>query len=542
MNYINNQYTDNIFDLSKTAINSINYNDYYKEYIISESDKKEFYGEIGQEHYRLLSYISTLFDNSNIIDIGTHTGKSALALSYNSTNTVHTFDIIDKINKENNNEMFKVKRNIKWYIDDIFNSNNKEKYYNLIMSSSIIMLDIDPHNGIMETEFYKYLVQINYKGIIICDDIYYFKEMRDNFWSLIDYKCKIDITQFGHWSGTGLLFTDPNLIPKKVSEHYHDRNNDWTLLTAYFNLTKCIDNTSATYSKDHYMINSKYTLSIPYNLVIYCDEESFEILYSLRPKYLLHKTKFIIKNFEDFTLDGKSFTELRKIIEYNRKVHPYNFDKRNNGSYYLFCLSRYMMLKELIENNPFNSNYFAWINVCIERMGYKNLIHLDEALSVHREKFSTCYIDYIPPELVYNFEEYFKWGRCSMCSGFFTGSKKYMYDFCTHFENIFLEVLNAGYGHADEQLYSIIYFRFPEIFEHYYGDYKEMITNYNYVYDKPESILNIFIQKALHFGNNEKAFEACQKLLSSVIKNKIELSRDDLNKILFANSKCFRNK
>ena len=48
----------------------------------------EFYGSIGKEHYKLLSYLSTLFNNSIIIDIGTHRGSSALALSYNSTNII----------------------------------------------------------------------------------------------------------------------------------------------------------------------------------------------------------------------------------------------------------------------------------------------------------------------------------------------------------------------------------------------------------------------------------------------------------------------
>jgi hypothetical protein len=33
-------------------------------------------------------------------------------------------------------------------------------------------------------------------------------------------------------------------------------------------------------------------------------------------------------------------------------------------------------------------------------MGFKNLIRLEEALAVNRDKFSTCYIDYIPEKLM----------------------------------------------------------------------------------------------------------------------------------------------
>jgi len=88
------------------------------------------------------------------------------------------------------------------------------------------------------------------------------------------------------------------------------------------------------------------------------------------------------------------------------------------------------MLMKTIEDNPFNSSHFAWINFCIERMGFNNLIRLDECLDQYRDKFSTCYIDFIPYNLIKDTKEYFKWGRCSMCSGFFTGNKKYMYNVC----------------------------------------------------------------------------------------------------------------
>jgi hypothetical protein len=91
-------------------------------------------------------------------------------------------------------------------------------------------------------------------------------------------------------------------------------------------------------------------------------------------------------------------------------------------------------------------------------MGFRNLIHLEEGLAVNRDKFSTCYIDYIPENLVRNMREYFRWGRCSMCSGFFTGNAEYMSRVCDLIEDKFLYYLNIGYGHADEQLFSPVYF------------------------------------------------------------------------------------
>ena len=80
------------YSINKDDLIKINY-DLFKTLL---GDHHEFYSSPGKEHYKLLSYFSTLFNNSNIIDIGTHEGHSALALSYNRSNKIHTFDIVDK--------------------------------------------------------------------------------------------------------------------------------------------------------------------------------------------------------------------------------------------------------------------------------------------------------------------------------------------------------------------------------------------------------------------------------------------------------------
>lgn len=191
------------------------------------------------------------------------------------------------------------------------------------------------------------------------------------------------------------------------------------------------------------------------------------------------------------------------------------------------------MLKQVIQKNPFQSTHFAWINFCMERMGISNIRRLPEALSLNREKFSTCYIDYIPEEFVRNTHQYFRRGNCSMCSGFFTGNAEYMYRVCDLIEDKFLEYLDQGYGHADEQLYSPVYFDHSELFEHYYGDYNEMITNYKYIYEKPENPLRNFISNSFRCGDYKRCFKACENLWASYKKNKCYLSQDQLEKLCF---------
>jgi hypothetical protein len=152
-------------------------------------------------------------------------------------------------------------------------------------------------------------------------------------------------------------------------------------------------------------------------------------------------------------------------------------------------------------------------------------------LSLKRDRFSTCYIDYIPESLVKNTQEYFKWGRCGMCSGFFTGNGEYMWKVCDKIESKFLEYLDAGYGHADEQLYSPVYFESKELFEHYYGDYQQMITNYASIYDAPEPPIYNFIRNSYKHGDYTKCKEACEFVWRSIQAGKCNCAQNFVDEL-----------
>lgn len=174
----------------------------------------EFFGLPGKEHYRTLAYLSTLYDGADIVDIGTHMGSSALALSYNPNNTVHTFDIVDKLDISIGSP--KMARNIKFYVEDLCNPEVLESHLDMLMNSPLIFMDIDPHEGGRELEFYRFLRDQGYKGLVVFDDIDHFPGMR-NFWNNVEERHKYDITNFGHWSGTGIVSFEPLTLKTTIS-------------------------------------------------------------------------------------------------------------------------------------------------------------------------------------------------------------------------------------------------------------------------------------------------------------------------------------
>jgi hypothetical protein len=79
---------------------------------------------------------------------------------------------------------------------------------------------------IVNTSFILGWLREKYKGILVLDDIWYLS-LCDNLWYKISTK-KFDATEFGHWSGTGIVDFG-NIIDNEPIN-----TNNWTLELCIF--------------------------------------------------------------------------------------------------------------------------------------------------------------------------------------------------------------------------------------------------------------------------------------------------------------------
>ena len=178
--------------LDKDAIKTLDVS-----HLAEQSLNKNDWLTAGQSEYRLYAWLSTQFNNTPILDVGTRTGGSALALSYNNKNKVISYDLVEQgassgIKKDN----------VEFKIQD-FREDDTLDYDNI----SIIMIDVDPHDGTAEEEMFEYLEDKGWKGLVLLDDIGPQWPEIEDFWNRITYP-KINVTEIGHMSGTGLVNFD----------------------------------------------------------------------------------------------------------------------------------------------------------------------------------------------------------------------------------------------------------------------------------------------------------------------------------------------
>lgn len=178
-------------------------------YIEWNHDQLKFFSmSPGENHCKLLAYLSSqLSSNSKVADLGTYCGGSAIALAFNPNVQVLTYDIDDylpddKITCKNLTNIRFIRDNCIRRISDY-------------LDASIVFLDTAPHDGQQESEILGKLMCSRFRGLLICDDIFYSDSMK-SWWNSVQLK-KYDVTRYGHYSGTGIIVFDQDYIDVEIS-------------------------------------------------------------------------------------------------------------------------------------------------------------------------------------------------------------------------------------------------------------------------------------------------------------------------------------
>ena len=193
---------------------------------LREKNLSEYKDSFGFHYSSILAYLSTCFNDSIIVDLGTLYGNSAAALAYNKSNKVYTYDIESR---EEATSKFKLEefKNVEYIITNCIEDKwRRQTDRDIILSSELIFLDVDPHDGVQEQVVLRFLVENDWKGIMVCDDTgapenasgvswidefrapqFATKPMRD-WWNSIDLP-KFDIVnKYSSPTGTGIICFD----------------------------------------------------------------------------------------------------------------------------------------------------------------------------------------------------------------------------------------------------------------------------------------------------------------------------------------------
>lgn len=158
------------------------------------------------EHYRLLAALVQVLQPRLVIEIGTYTGASALAFMEHAgrDTRVVTYDLIPWNELDGSllsPEDFQDGR-LEQRIGDLAAPEYWSTQQALFLEADLIFLD-GPKDGVFEPKMLETLAQLRTDTgfVLVVDDIRFLEMIQP--WSQFPPP-RLDLTSFGHWSGTGL--------------------------------------------------------------------------------------------------------------------------------------------------------------------------------------------------------------------------------------------------------------------------------------------------------------------------------------------------
>lgn len=248
-----------------------------------------------------------------------------------------------------------------------------------------------------------------------------------------------------------------------------------TLVTAYYFVSQ------NTTKKNVFMDRAIRTMKIDQPLVIFCEKENKEEILQMRQDF---KEKTIII---ELPYKNLYFYKYREIIEKNRELYWPTRDERAPTDVHIICVSKFSFLKQAMEENPFNTPYFAWIdfnllsktpNNCDNYLQDNIYTRINNICYRPKSKFSIQVINCWSPDSYSDLKKFYS-SYAWIVSGQFYTMDRYTGLFIINklIEKV-EQVTLAGFGHGDESFFAYIIDQYPELFQLSLGDYQDTIHNY----------------------------------------------------------------
>ena len=162
------------------------------------------------EHYRLLAGFVAHLQPTTVVEVGTHTGLSALSLKkyLPQGSKLVTFDLLkwDEIPGTSLTRGDFEDGRLVQVLANLADPGAFREHADLLAGAELIFVD-GPKDGRFEPAFAEQLGKLPFRTPpwVIFDDIRDLNMLQ--FWRDIQYP-KLDLSSFGHWTGTGLTYWD----------------------------------------------------------------------------------------------------------------------------------------------------------------------------------------------------------------------------------------------------------------------------------------------------------------------------------------------
>jgi len=285
-----------------------------------------------------------------------------------------------------------------------------------------------------------------------------------------------------------------------------------TLVTAFFDLNK-YETRETHKSKENYIKWAEFLFSLDINIVFFVEKDLADHVFQRRKHFgNKDKTVVITKVFEELPWNG-----CNPDIDTYLKEHPIVNGTLNKDSrrYLSLTWNKLYMVEEIMINNPFDSQYFGWIDFGIYNVAANKMPPelLDDSFFIPKtNKIKVMELRCVSPietEDVYEFTSRFRW---KIAGGLWVAHNEPLTEFINHFKAQLYDLLSKRIAVHEETIFSLVYCNHKDLFDPYYGDYWDILANYNTLTYTSRVFENIELSKNIGLYDNVERI--CTKIIS----------------------------
>jgi len=303
---------------------------------------------------------------------------------------------------------------------------------------------------------------------------------------------------------------------KNPIKKIYDKTGCPTIVTMFYNIREK-ENYKYTSQLNHnpnkYFESAKqFILKLPYNLIIFTDDESCIDLVNKERSLLQSKTYIYNKKFEETYY----YRHLDKLTELQEQFKIINGSQSHESPMYIILNNNKFDFMDLaIELNTFNSSHFVWIDFGINHVALdSNEIH--KWINKIPDKIKQlCINPYLENDTQ---KDFFRYIYHHTAGGLFSGSKQNLLKYSELFKLKTEQIYNEEWYQIDEAVMTMVQRENPDLFDFFYGDYNGIISNYL----EPIHNIDLIMQgvsKAINYNNTHFAFKILRYFHSYFEKN-----------------------
>jgi hypothetical protein len=308
---------------------------------------------------------------------------------------------------------------------------------------------------------------------------------------------------------------------------------DFTIVTAWYDVREkenhpMKDKTTNDFfptTQEYFDKNKQKFLNKPFPMVIYTEPRFEQMIKEHRPAHLHPFTRFIFKDYEELP-----FYNLFNKFEENHHKNPiHNLDTTKFTPLYKFIVNQKTnFVKEVAEMNPFNTTYFAWMDLrlhCVYDMSPQETV--ETFASFHKDKVRMMFMSYLPQHEIWGRHDFYSWTRGKLAAGFFGGKAGPIIEFAKLCQKEFVDAINEGMAPTDEMIYSFVTAHNTRLFEPYVGEYCDCLRNMSMARNSGHLFMPFFYSSFDH-QNWPYVSALFENISRGSLNGEIHLSNEDI--------------